>query len=66
MQSANKAFKRAFTAPLNEVRCNGTVIMRDGSGARCMHKKMADSEFCRQHAKIERRKKLLPTFLSGD
>jgi hypothetical protein len=41
--------KRAFTAPLQEERCEGNVVLSDGSGAQCMHKKQKGRKFCRQH-----------------
>lgn len=47
-----KGFKRRFTAPLDDERCNGNVRLKDGSYARCMHKKKKGKEFCRQHVPL--------------
>ena len=43
------AKRRRFTAPPNEFRCKGNVILSDGSGAQCMHRKEAGRDYCRQH-----------------
>lgn len=41
--------KRAFTAPLTADRCTGNVVLKDGSGAACMHRRVAGTERCWQH-----------------
>jgi len=40
--------KRRYTAPPQAVRCTGNVVLRDGSGAACMHHAVKDGR-CRQH-----------------
>lgn len=40
--------KRRYTAPPQAVRCTGNVILRDGSGAQCMHRAVKDGR-CWQH-----------------
>jgi hypothetical protein len=40
--------RRRFTAPLQSERCTGTVLLRDGSGAQCMHRAVKEGR-CRQH-----------------
>ena len=43
------AWTRAFTAPTDENRCNGSVQLKDKSRARCMHRRQGSSDFCHQH-----------------
>lgn len=41
--------RRRFTAPSQSERYTGNVLLTDGSGATCMHKRLGDSDKCRQH-----------------
>ena len=41
--------RRAFTAPPTSERCTANVVLRDGSGAACMHRRVTGTERCWQH-----------------
>ena len=41
--------RRAFTAPPEADRCTANIVLRDGSGAACMHRRVAGTDRCRQH-----------------
>lgn len=41
--------KRGFTAPPTADRCTANITLRDGSGAACMHRRVAGTDRCWQH-----------------
>jgi hypothetical protein len=47
-EQAVSATRRPYTAPPQAERCTANVILRDGSGAQCMHRATKDGR-CWQH-----------------
>jgi hypothetical protein len=51
-----KTAVRLFNAPLEQFRCKADrKPLKDGSGARCMHKKIAGYDYCREHIALAKR-----------
>jgi len=44
--------RRAFTAPRDPDRCTGNVVLKDGSGAACMHRRTDGTDRCWQHQRV--------------
>lgn len=54
----NLRWKRRYTAASDSERCCENILLRDGSGARCMHRRTKHTfagesiPYCTQHARL--------------